>query len=102
MSISTKVMQHHAASPPTPPLYPEHLKLAEIEPRSQTIGEFLEWLMDHKKLVIARYHGKELIEDYQESTEALLAEYFQIDRVKLEAEKRQMLEDIKKMSGGES
>lgn len=36
--------------------YPEHEKLSAVKDQSQRIGEFLEWLMDEKKVELAFWH----------------------------------------------
>lgn len=35
---------------------PEHRKLQAVKKESQTVGEFLDWLMEEKKLELAFYH----------------------------------------------
>ncbi len=77
---------------------PECDKLHKVTGESQTVGEFLEWLQEHKKLVLAEYLGDvpgtgryELFPSTV-SIEKLLAEYFDIDLDKVEHEKMQVLE----------
>jgi len=75
--------------------YPEHEKLKKINDKSQTIGEFIDWINYEKDIVLAKY------EDYclfpiRTPIEKLLAEFFEIDSDKLESEKCQMLELIRK------
>jgi hypothetical protein len=73
--------------------YPEHEKLKAVKDRSQAIGEFLEWLQEEKGLSICKWSDEE--REYllaYVSTQALLAEFFKIDRKKLEEEKEGMLE----------
>lgn len=78
--------------------YPEHEKLKGIKVESQAQGEFLDWLMG-KGYVIARYgnhpSGDQFLLDAGVSIETLLAEYYGIDLIKLEAEKRQMLKRLR-------
>jgi len=77
--------------------YPEHEKLKKVQDKSQTIGEFLEWLGYEKDYAIC-----EIEERYQRyypisiNHQKLLGQYFDIDLDKLEKEKRQMLETLKK------
>jgi hypothetical protein len=93
--------------------YPEHQKLQAVKDKSQAIGEFIEWLMCTKKLTIARWmkvpaierdpfaeKGEEIDELMPEhiDIEALLAEYYSIDRKTLEEEKQAMLEDMRQMN----
>ena len=35
--------------------YPEHEKMKAVKDKSQTIGEFLDWLKDTKKVFLAHY-----------------------------------------------
>lgn len=96
--------------------HPEHQKLSAIREQSQRFGDFLEWLKNNKKFVLAqRYpiaeYDPETEEYYPSETETelapcgcdtnkLLAEYFNIDLMKLEAEKRSMLDEIRKHNEG--
>jgi hypothetical protein len=94
--------------------YPEHAKLDKVKDKSQTIGEFLEWLSTKRREVAVWAEPKEppyldkdgelkSNENYMPegwyplnySIEKLLAEYFEIDLNKLESEKRQMLDEIR-------
>jgi hypothetical protein len=87
--------------------YPEHEKLKGLP--TQTVGDFLDWLMHMKNFTIARDATEdeqaemdEMGDPVQELVPAniripdLLAEYFKIDQNKLEAEKTAMLESIRK------
>ena len=79
-------------------IYPEHEKLQKIKDQSQAIGEFLEWLRYTKDYRICIYDPN----DYDHyipvftSTNDLLAEYFDIDQNKLESEKQEILEELRK------
>jgi len=79
--------------------YPEHEKLKAVQKESQAIGEFLDWLTGEKKIELAKWNEDERVEDrllpWHHSTEKLLADYFKIDLVKLEAEKRKMLAELR-------
>jgi hypothetical protein len=75
--------------------YPEHAKLAEVTDRSQTIGEFLEWLGDMHQIRLAKYLKDDLVL-LNIPVQDLLAMFFGIDLKKLEAEKRAMLEELRK------
>ena len=81
-----------------PSQYPEHAKMERVMDKSQTIGEFLEWLSGKKRIVLAHY-GVDKFDDYlyplSYDTEELLAQYFGINLNKVEQEKRQMLEEIR-------
>lgn len=72
--------------------YPEHEKLKLVKDKSQVIGEFLvEWLPS-QNLTICEFTAGDYFPAMR-STEQLLADFFGIDRKKLEEEKRQMLEE---------
>jgi hypothetical protein len=79
-------------------LNPECDKMQAVQSKSQVIGEFLEWL--NGKYVIAQWVE---VEGYKEEQllpahtviEKLLAEYFEIDLEKVEAEKREILEELR-------
>lgn len=87
--------------------YPEHEKLGMIADMSQNVGEFMEWLLHQKEYVLFE-HGEMLVDhgSGRQSTyegmvrvnrrvEDLAGEFFGIDLKKLEAEKQQMLVDIR-------
>ena len=94
--------------------YPEHEKLRAVSEKSQACGEFLDWLLGEKHYTLGKYH--EHTDDCWDndgeltcrtSTEfmfpapvprisKLLAEFFEISEDKLEAEKRAMLDEVRK------
>lgn len=107
--------------------YPECEKLASVRPQSDVVGEFLDWLSHKKKLSLCKYYDKEdppfIDKDtgapstlfsndsmanpefqsigyypYHYQIEQLLAEFFEIDLKKVEKERRQMLEDARKIN----
>jgi len=104
---------------------PEHEKLKLIKDKSQAIGEFIEWLEHDKKIHLSKVHthGPECEgwdpdrECYNPGFDArceffdgqlyfasvnivdLLAEFFEIDRRKLEDEKLAMLEEFRTAQG---
>lgn len=74
--------------------YPEHEKLKAIADKSQAIGDFLEWATQTHGLWLAEpvpnsLHG--YFAPTGKRTVGLLAEFFDIDEDKIEAEKRAML-----------
>lgn len=73
---------------------PEHEKLKAIQPKSQAIGEFLEWAGE-QGMALASYGDergdRETLFHVSRSKENLLAEFFEIDLKKLEAEKEAIL-----------
>lgn len=75
--------------------YPEHEKLAVVQERSQACGEFLDWLVNERRLVVAEY-GEYGLVAFCGGTQKLLAEFFEIDERRLEEEKRAMLEEIRR------
>ena len=82
-------------------MYSEHEKLEKINDQSQIIGEFLEWLNYEKGYCLCENLGKlEHWHPVSENHEKLLSQYFNIDLNKLEQEKRQMLEKLRKINNG--
>ena len=75
--------------------FPEHEKLKAISDKSQAIGEFVDWLGEAKGLALCELdeHGRYF--SSRVSIRALLAEYFDIDERRLEAEKMVMLDEMK-------
>jgi len=74
--------------------YPEHEKLAKVKDESQIIGTFLDNLPDDTVLAIQVSPGRFL--PYRGRIEEILADYFDIDLDKIETEKLQMLEELRK------
>lgn len=78
--------------------YPEHEKLKIVKPQSQAIGDFLTWLQENG-LTICEVQEKHpwdaVYHPVRKTIERFLAEYFEIDLVKLELEKRTMLEEFR-------
>jgi hypothetical protein len=99
------------------PLYPECDKMHKVHEKSQAIGEFIEWLHDEKHIVFAKYHkhtencysedGRRMACGMWEGTlypefvliNSALAEFFGIDLNKVEEEKRQILEEQRRLYG---
>jgi hypothetical protein len=81
-------------------IYAEHERLALVSEKSQAIGEFLDWLQQDRKLVLAEWvkrpHLDEKLIPFYLPVQKLLAEYFEIDLDKLEHEKREMLAELRK------
>lgn len=78
--------------------YPEHDKLQNISEQSQFIGEFLDWLRSTNRCIgVMAFDsfGDPVIRDDTTSVQNLLAEFYQIDLRKIEAEKQQMLDEIR-------
>lgn len=79
--------------------YPEHEKLKKVADESQTCGEFLDWLKHEKGFVLHEWN--ERLQEYVVAwtpINTMLAEFFEIDQDRLEAEKRTMLEEIRRIN----
>ena len=76
-------------------LYPELEKMKAVNNESQSIGQFLEWL-DERGLAVCKIteHHNPVYMPTTQGIEGLLAEYFSIDLVKVENEKRKILEGL--------
>lgn len=70
-------------------------KMHAVKEKSQAIGEFLEWLISDKELVIGRWDSDGTLHPKYVSIENLLAEFFGIDLKKVEKEKRAILDKIR-------
>lgn len=79
------------------PDYPEHEKLKAIKDRSQACGEFIEWLNHSKRIHLAEYSHGELYPTTKSLLD-LLADFFEIDRQKLEDEKLAMLAEQRRLN----
>jgi len=81
--------------------YPEHEKLKKIQKQSQTIGTFLDWLQNERKPTLQLCQVDTEVEHYYPThvgIQDLLSEYFKIDLVKLEKEKREILDEFRRRS----
>lgn len=78
--------------------WPEHARMKEVQEDSHKLGEFLEWLLTRYELAhweqIEEFDEERLFPVYP-NIQGLLAEYFDIDLKKIEAEKDDMLEMIR-------
>lgn len=85
-----------AAEAQPQPKYPECEKVAAVRDKSQTIGNFLEWL-HHEKGVVFRKHveGEFHAQPFNYNIQRLLAEFFDIDLDKFHQEQNQMLAEIR-------
>lgn len=82
------------------PKCPECEKLVAVAPKSQAVGEFLEWLISEKEIFLCKQ--TESWEEYgdqfvviRENREKLLAEFFDIDLVVVEKERQALLDYIR-------
>jgi len=86
-------------------LYPEHAKLEAIGDKRNAVGDFIEWLSE-EGYRIANWHENECSEcscmadqillPVMKNTPEMLAEYFDVDLIKIEKEKQAMLDSIRK------
>lgn len=83
---------------------PECGKMAKSAPISQPIGEFLDWLLNEKGYILARWEknldpdadpDEDLLMPKNPGIQNLLAEYFQIDLKLVEQERRAMMEALR-------
>lgn len=80
--------------------YPEHARMSKVSDRSQTIGEFLDWLRS-TEIVLAEWGTEdwdETLFPINTSIEKLLARFFQIDLQKIAEEKDQMIAELRAMN----
>lgn len=86
--------------------FPEHEKLQRVKSQSQAIGGFLDWLNEQEYsicelAVVGRNIMREdLLEWYpvRRSITKWLEEYFEIDGMRLDKEKKQMLAQLREMN----
>jgi hypothetical protein len=81
-------------------IYPEHDKLDRIKVLSQAQAEFIEWLEEEKDISLCTWDDDDEGSGFRIRSrtpiQQLLAEYHHIDLKKLELEKRQMLEELRR------
>ncbi len=75
--------------------YPEHEKLKALGGKNQTVGDFIMWLGENG-MVIAEEEGDGELWPARKNINELIGAFFDIDQNKLEAEKQQMLEALRK------
>jgi hypothetical protein len=80
--------------------YPEHEKMQKVRAESQAQGEFLEWL-EEQQIRLCKYVADEpgfraSFQPVHCRKESLLAQYHGIDLKKIESEKQQMLDELRK------
>ena len=79
-------------------LYPEHERMKALNGDNDTIARFLEWLSEHDYLiceVVQDARGSDDIQPVHRGIESWLAQYFNINPAKIEAEKRAMLDSMR-------
>jgi hypothetical protein len=82
---------------PGPDKYPEHTKLKAIQKQSQAVGEFLEWL-NSEGFWICKRGPRDEYWPTSRRMQSLLAEHFEIDENKIDAEKEAMIEECRAMN----
>jgi hypothetical protein len=82
-----------SAIPLTPEL--DKQRVARDTGHSEAVGQFLEWLMNERRFVLAKWGDNSLLYPAYDGIEALLADYFKIDLDKIEAERRAILAYIR-------
>lgn len=85
----------------TPNEHPEHEKLDKIRHKSQAVGEFLDWLAEEKGVRLCTLQKVEEFSGRQYwpirvSNQEIIAEFFDIDLDKLDKEKQEMLDSLRK------
>lgn len=82
------------------PNYPEHALLKELQPKSQAIHEFIDWLQSEKRICLAEYLAPKSERMYptNKNVTGLVAEFLEIDLKALENEKLHMIEESRKAS----
>lgn len=73
--------------------YPEHEKLQKIQPYSQKIGEFIDWL-NTQDMIIAKWSVEDTLMPARFAIPDILARFFLIDQNKLEEERQHMLANL--------
>jgi hypothetical protein len=78
--------------------YPEHDKITALGGANQHIGAFIEWLNDNRYTICEWQNAGDEGRGYfpvSRSINSWLYQYFQIDPVKIEQEKRSMLDELR-------
>lgn len=71
-------------------------KLADVKEKSQSIGEFVEWLTTERLVEFCvRNDRSDRLMPFHFTIEKLLAEFFNIDLDKVEKEKQAILDDFR-------
>lgn len=78
------------------PKTPELDKMKAVQSESQIIGRFIEEMSGRSPgMILAAYDDRDRLWPVTHSIEKILAEYFDIDLVKVEKERRAILESIR-------
>lgn len=80
-------------------MYPECEKVRAVRDKSQAIGDFLTWLRHEKGVILCRHvEDRNYPQPFSYNINSLLAEFFDIDREKVEAEKQDILTTMREMN----
>lgn len=80
----------------TPDPYPELEKLRQVSEESRTISSFMEWA-EYKGYRLVRTHEEDgATFEFSVNVEQAMAEYFEIDMAKVEAERRELLAKVRR------
>jgi len=75
--------------------YPEHDKMETVQDEARAVSAFLEWLIEERGVTLCRDDGRGRLEPFPVNIESLLAGHFKINLSKIDAEKEQMLQDLR-------
>ena len=76
-------------------------RILELQPQSQAVGEFLEWIKS-EGYVLCKYNEQGPRHEYlpiHKTIDTLLHDFFEIDPMEEEREKRALLDEIRSMNG---
>ena len=74
--------------------YPEHEKLKALNGANNIVGDFISWLSE-QGIWLGKWDNFDRLHPIMDSTEDLLAKYFDIDRFAIEREKQAMLDSLR-------
>lgn len=89
---------HRARRTLDPPAseYPEHDKLSRVGDRTQAVGDFLEWVASERGAQLCSFvDGADRFLPLTAGRDQLLGAWVEVDPIKLEDEKRAMLNEIR-------
>lgn len=75
---------------------PEHDKIKALNGANQTVGDFIEWLGTQRMEIAVHDPRYDCLVPCLKSRDALIASFFDINPVRLEAEKVAILEEFRK------
>jgi hypothetical protein len=87
---------------PAEPRYPEHHKLGQVAHLTQAVADFLEWASGEHRVSLMQFDRRTSRWFDAPSLSSLLADWQDIDLIKLEAEKREMLDAQRRLNEGDA